>query len=799
MSPYPTSLLIFISARIPFFLFNFFCIIYVLCFFLRSQKKPTECLSESVFLGSNTSSSVSTAIYEHCDCIPKWMEGDVFFEPLITLFFAISTVTVLVNYNRISQVFPSITQLFFDSTNPESILKVFHSLPESTQSTMLQALKLAIPNMPELKNHQQGKPNHTRSNAVSPRVESKRSDFTNNVELDWLDVIFGEIKGKFTALAHSTLAAEENLKSNIIHDIEELLNQVLVHARQKADAEIIDVESGTSLDDASIITSSEVSDTVQVKRLSLVAQQEANQDETSHQEDEINPEFKTWLKNNASVFWSEILSSQDKLCEEAEQVDTTVMLFIELVIGIWILIDYFVVQTHPSGPWQCQWAYFSAVVMYKPFTVPMWFCLTLVSHYTFVDDRYRNFKQDAKTGTPFSAPFTRSLITLLMIAIIAWMQFMWFTGTMVIAAPLMIVFLPVVVVIGLILPYLSTELKKITGIVRYDIEWLTKFVRKHLKWAKDNTDDVNELLVKPILITETVLSLKASATQLVSVSMLSLVLLPFLTSDLSWSEGASQYLSLAFDLPQLVRPFFEWPKFQQPRLSFQLALGLTIAVLQLILRFCKRRLVKYSSFLTMPKQNKDSSFIIKFERGINQVVIFTSWGFFHRLMMTAQAASEASYSRLIDLFYFMADLTKNRLFLKIGFFFFSIVGSFVWVVLGLWMLTSAQSLFLIVGYCLFSFMNPVGWYLIFINYFFIEFLFSKRTKYFGGESSDKEILDFSLSEDSMYFDRIYIRIKCQVDKKTLSIVEKRCPWLEVDNNSKLRMVCDSLSFSLEFT
>mmetsp|Transcript_18081 Transcript_18081/g.21325 ORF Transcript_18081/g.21325 Transcript_18081/m.21325 type:complete len:132 (+) Transcript_18081:374-769(+) len=78
------------------------------------------------------------------------MEGDVFFEPLVTLFLAIMTVTILVSYNRISQVLPSITQLFVDSTNPKYILKVFLSLPKPIQSTMLQTLRIGYPDMPEM-------------------------------------------------------------------------------------------------------------------------------------------------------------------------------------------------------------------------------------------------------------------------------------------------------------------------------------------------------------------------------------------------------------------------------------------------------------------------------------------------------------------------------------------------------------------------------------------------------------------------------------------------------------------------
>eukprot|EP00615_Pteridomonas_danica_P001895 CAMPEP_0114362848 /NCGR_PEP_ID=MMETSP0101-20121206/26016_1 /TAXON_ID=38822 ORGANISM="Pteridomonas danica, Strain PT" /NCGR_SAMPLE_ID=MMETSP0101 /ASSEMBLY_ACC=CAM_ASM_000211 /LENGTH=103 /DNA_ID=CAMNT_0001508979 /DNA_START=235 /DNA_END=543 /DNA_ORIENTATION=+ len=102
----------------------------------------------------------------------------------------------------------------------------------------------------------------------------------------------------------------------------------------------------------------------------------------------------------------------EEVYRESDRADGAVVFLLQLLLGISVLIDYFIVQSWPYGStWQCRWAYVAGVVMYKPFTVPMWFCLTLCCHYAFADKLYDK-KRDAKTGTPYGAPFTRSKLTM---------------------------------------------------------------------------------------------------------------------------------------------------------------------------------------------------------------------------------------------------------------------------------------------------------------------------------------------------------------------------------------------------
>ena len=71
--------------------------------------------------------------------------------------------------------------------------------------------------------------------------------------------------------------------------------------------------------------------------------------------------------------------------EAADRTETTVFFFLQFLVGVLVLADYMLGQEWPQGGFLCQWAYFSSVVMYKPFTVPMWFCLLLGCHYTFAE------------------------------------------------------------------------------------------------------------------------------------------------------------------------------------------------------------------------------------------------------------------------------------------------------------------------------------------------------------------------------------------------------------------------------
>jgi hypothetical protein len=120
-----------------------------------------------------------------------------------------------------------------------------------------------------------------------------------------------------------------------------------------------------------------------------------------------------------------------------------------------VISDYFGVQTWPSGGnWQCRWAYFASVVLYKPFTIPMWSCLTILSHYCFTALLYKGVpgSRDAKTGAPPGSPLPRNNVTIALLGVVSTLQLIWFIGVFPAVFPLMISFLPVVLLPSFILP-----------------------------------------------------------------------------------------------------------------------------------------------------------------------------------------------------------------------------------------------------------------------------------------------------------------------------------------------------------
>jgi len=154
--------------------------------------------------------------------------------------------------------------------------------------------------------------------------------------------------------------------------------------------------------------------------------------------------------------------------------------------------------------------------------------------------------------------------------------------------------IPVVASLGFVFPFFSAQLPQKL------IEWL-KFQIQN-KIGLQNEDIEIDKLAKPIKIEETLFSLKAWATQLVSLSILCFILLSFLSDTLSWYETARQYLNFSFNFPRLMFQFrytFSWPKFDQPRVSFQFAIGFLITAFQILFRVLKRSLLINSSVLLL--------------------------------------------------------------------------------------------------------------------------------------------------------------------------------------------------------
>jgi ankyrin repeat protein len=506
-------------------------------------------------------------------------------------------------------------------------------------------------------------------------------------------------------------------------------------------------------------------------------------------DDENDLSSSTYADVNASsefIKWLEMLSEDDqkklmaafhagslKVHAHENKNDTLVLLWMQLVVGVSILVDYFCFQTWPSGSnRQCRWAYFASVVMYKPFTIPMWSLLITSCHYCFAENLFGNIAslRDVRTGTIHGSPLPRSKATLCLVSIVFGLQLFWFVGVAPVILPLVVVFLPAVllpsffiplVVIGvvefslsIIVNFLGSffkafvleEVKKDGSVVRKVWPWfrqdkdilqaaarqdkrefeyysreeqilaacaafgprlaedssdetkndkrfvmasvkcdyaclkyasdalkadkevvmtavkrdgralynaaselkgdkevimaalnhnakdlnyagrdfklklleivsdelkLDKFViaaserddgeshvAEHPKHAMKKNEDGSFVLVKPPPFDETVFSLKASATQLVSIIVLSFLLLPFYHNRYAWGAIIQNFVFVNFNLPNLILQFsisFSWPDFDQPRLQVQLLIGITLTFLQYITKFGKFLLCTYEN------------------------------------------------------------------------------------------------------------------------------------------------------------------------------------------------------------
>ena len=325
--------------------------------------------------------------------------------------------------------------------------------------------------------------------------------------------------------------------------------------------------------------------------------------------------------------------------------DTTLLFGLQLVLLIGVLVDYCFNLERPEGDFSCQWVYYSAIVMYKPYTVPMWVCLTYCGHYAFADYLYgRSPKgRDVDTGTPSGAPFERNRATLLGVGIVAALQFTWCAWTLPVSLPLQVVFFPAVLLVGFVLPFATTTTTQ---------KGLAQIVHA-LKMKKEKKDEGNGepsaatyTLQKLAPIDETQFILKACATQFVSLNILVFQLLPFYALGFEWwLEGSAAFLEGIFDLPRLWKDFtlsFAWPSFGYPRLYLPLLVGVLLIGVQLCFMAGKWLLRHGHVFLQLPLVASDAA-AWSIERFTIQCLAMLTWRPFSKAADVAKAALETNW------------------------------------------------------------------------------------------------------------------------------------------------------------
>eukprot|EP00613_Pedinella_sp_CCMP2098_P061722 CAMPEP_0171983108 /NCGR_PEP_ID=MMETSP0993-20121228/273117_1 /TAXON_ID=483369 /ORGANISM="non described non described, Strain CCMP2098" /LENGTH=1144 /DNA_ID=CAMNT_0012635835 /DNA_START=31 /DNA_END=3461 /DNA_ORIENTATION=- len=175
------------------------------------------------------------------------------------------------------------------------------------------------------------------------------------------------------------------------------------------------------------------------------------------------------------VFMGSLKKNAAETREASEHEDAVVFFFANIILALWVLLDYFS-QSWPRGDsWLCRPSFFVGIMMYKPFTLPLWSCLTLCCHYTFVEVLYKDYGRAEGTGSAWNSPLIRSRVTVTMVSIVAALQALWVIGALPITLPLVLIFFPVVFVLAIVVPSVFFTFEQVgLGNIAESIQYGTK-------------------------------------------------------------------------------------------------------------------------------------------------------------------------------------------------------------------------------------------------------------------------------------------------------------------------------------
>ena len=273
----------------------------------------------------------------------------------------------------------------------------------------------------------------------------------------------------------------------------------------------------------------------------------------------------------------ELLSAGMREVDELFSREITRIVFaLSVFIALAAAYDYLWLAPWPAGSaYFCQLPYFLSIVSFAPFAVPMMLCLTVVAHTTFVEATFgKSVAHRDAAGTVSYSPLPRDPVSLTASLIVIVLFVAWATAAVVALGPVVFVFSPVLLVPGFILPmavmYLpSATLDAVSSNLRH------RFV-------------IKAALARTLSFGETVLILKGATTQVLSLFMLAVPMLPFLDGRYEWADAAEDLLSVTtrFDLPTIKLAFavtLSFPDFAVPRLNWYLGISLGLIAGQLAL------------------------------------------------------------------------------------------------------------------------------------------------------------------------------------------------------------------------
>ena len=291
-------------------------------------------------------------------------------------------------------------------------------------------------------------------------------------------------------------------------------------------------------------------------------------------------------------------------------------------------------------------------------------------------------------------------------------------------------------------------------------KWQTKIDQKKkeghiLEQKKEvlNEDYIieNKPTFLPPPFAESVFLLKAMATLVVSVSAISLRLLPFYERGFTWwAKGASLLFSDSFDVPRMrlqLALTLSFPNFEQPRLSIQMAVGALLAAIYMLVSAGEWLLWKFAQEL---RASEASPGLI--EKGFMGLLSVSSWLIFRWPMELLQALlgnSKRSWKDTVDVTESCISCESSTLNAPAP-------------------VTHAAASCLIgsaaLGGCI-----PV--YLLTTT--------TSKAKRFDDDTGDVDVIDYTDKEDAMAVDKIFCVDNYLVAKLAFVVISSRCPWVVV--------------------
>jgi hypothetical protein len=307
-----------------------------------------------------------------------------------------------------------------------------------------------------------------------------------------------------------------------------------------------------------------------------------------------------------------------------------------IILTFLACVDY-VSSTWPEGDfYTCQLPYLLFIVTFKPFAVPMWYCITVAVHMAFAEATFGHSKHHRESsGALMGSPLPRTHTSRAAVLFVQVTFGIWAIAALVGSFPSFVVFLPLLIVPGFVIPMIvmylpSAALSAATTAVRRRT-WVARQADSSLKQKERTTSASLRLSMR-----ETVLILEVAATQVVSLAIVAVTMVPFFAGQLTYAEAASHFFGGVLDLKVAFSVIFSWPDFQVPRLQIYLGLSVGVITLKYLVQVVRAASGKLEEFLT-PVQAPGP-----WERRISEAFSWATYGIMRAVSDLVRTAVEVT-------------------------------------------------------------------------------------------------------------------------------------------------------------